>query len=229
MALLQQRKVSKIKNIIQTNWIKTLRINFHYLPFKSAIKLPILISYGVKFRKIKGGLQIWAPLRFGMIKMGYDTLGLVNWPREKMLFENRGKLVFKGSAVLGAATRLVILPEGEISFGDDVRITGRTSFISEKKIEIGDGSLLSWDIQIMDTDFHKIYTSDNMLCNSPQEIKIGSNVWVGSKATILKGSVLPDNCVVAANALVAKKHSESNVIYGGNPAKIIKTNIHWER
>lgn len=54
---------------------------------------------------------------------------------------------------------------------------------------------------------------------------IGENCFIGQNATILYGVSLADNIIVAAGAVVTKSFSESRVIVGGNPAKIIGT---WE-
>lgn len=52
-------------------------------------------------------------------------------------------------------------------------------------------------------------------------VKIGNNCWIGAKATILDGTILGDNCIVAAGAVV-KGIFPDNVIIGGIPAKIIR-------
>lgn len=53
-------------------------------------------------------------------------------------------------------------------------------------------------------------------------IKIGNNVWIGAKVTFLDGSIIGNNCVVAAGAVVNGIFPD-NVVLGGVPAKIIKT------
>ena len=54
-------------------------------------------------------------------------------------------------------------------------------------------------------------------------------MWVGCRTTILKGVKIPDNVVVASNALITKPVDSSNVIVGGiGENKIIRTNIDWE-
>lgn len=58
--------------------------------------------------------------------------------------------------------------------------------------------------------------------NSVGGVKIGNNCWIGAKVTILDGTVIGDNCIVAAGAVVKGVFPE-NVIIGGIPAKIIKT------
>lgn len=52
-------------------------------------------------------------------------------------------------------------------------------------------------------------------------IKLGNNIWVGAKATFLDGSIVGDNCVIAAGAVVSGIFP-NNVVIGGVPAKIIK-------
>lgn len=59
---------------------------------------------------------------------------------------------------------------------------------------------------------------------SHKGIRIGSNCWLGAKATILDGTVIGNGCVVAAGAVVSGAFPE-NVIIGGIPAKIIKNRV----
>jgi acetyltransferase-like isoleucine patch superfamily enzyme len=53
------------------------------------------------------------------------------------------------------------------------------------------------------------------------EIKIGNNVWVGAKATSLKGVIIGDGAVVGAGAVVTKDVVPYAIV-GGVPAKLIK-------
>lgn len=53
-------------------------------------------------------------------------------------------------------------------------------------------------------------------------IKIGSDCWIGAKATILDGVILGDGCIVAAGAVVVEGEYPSNSILGGVPAKLLK-------
>ena len=55
-------------------------------------------------------------------------------------------------------------------------------------------------------------------------VEIGKNCWIGAKATILDGTIIGDNCVVAAGAVV-RGEFPANSIIGGVPAKIIKMRI----
>lgn len=57
---------------------------------------------------------------------------------------------------------------------------------------------------------------------SSGKIKIGNNVFIGSKSTILKGTTIGDNVIIGANSLV-NKNLKSNGVYAGNPVKFIMT------
>ena len=56
---------------------------------------------------------------------------------------------------------------------------------------------------------------------------IEDNVWVGSRALILKGVRVGKGSIVAAGAVVTKDVPQ-NCIVAGNPAKIVKENISWK-
>ena len=71
-----------------------------------------------------------------------------------------------------------------------------------------------------------IYTDKNVpawkggLVSKPIEIEDGA--WIGSGVTILPGVTVGKRAVIAAGSVVTKS-VESNVVYGGIPAKRIKT------
>jgi len=69
--------------------------------------------------------------------------------------------------------------------------------------------------------------------NSPfayaKNVTIGNHVWVGAHASILKGSVIPNNCVIATRSVITKVFNESHAVIAGIPAKIVKHNIDWLR
>lgn len=77
----------------------------------------------------------------------------------------------------------------------------------------------------MDTDFHNIVLDDEKNIET-KLIKVGNNIWIGSKSTIIKGVTIGDVSVVASNSLVTKDVPESCIV-AGNTARIIKRNIKW--
>lgn len=52
-------------------------------------------------------------------------------------------------------------------------------------------------------------------------VRIGSNVFIGARVTVLPGAVIDDHVVVAAHAVVSS-HLASGWIYGGCPARPLR-------
>ena len=95
---------------------------------------------------------------------------------------------------------------------------------------IGNNCMLSWNIHIFASDFHTIYDAKTKkLLNWGKEIIIGDNVWVAMDCTVLKNSFIAKNCVVGASAVVAGKFTEENCVIAGNPAKVVKRGVAWDR
>ena len=54
---------------------------------------------------------------------------------------------------------------------------------------------------------------------------IHDNVWIGTRATILKGVTIGEGAIVAAGAVT--KNVPPHTLVGGVPAKIIKENFFY--
>lgn len=98
--------------------------------------------------------------------------------------------------------------------------------ICAKYIEFGNNDLVSWNVTIMDSDTHSIVVNGKRI-NSNREIKIGDKVWGGCESMILKGSVIPNNSVIATKSLITKKYDSPNVVISGHDAKT-KYGIDWK-
>ncbi|PRR84094.1 acyltransferase [Clostridium vincentii] len=90
-------------------------------------------------------------------------------------------------------------------------------------ITIGNNVAISHDVTIMDSDAHNIDYDGYQMTNP---VIIGNNVWIGSRAIILKGVKIGDGAIIAAGAVVTKDIPENTVV-AGCPAKIIKNSIKW--
>lgn len=118
-----------------------------------------------------------------------------------------------------------------IEIGDGTTVNGRTHIacIEGTSITIGSDCMFSSDISLVTGDSHSILDEKGTRINSSRDIVIGNHVWIGKENTILKGVTVQDNSIIGAKSLVTKTFNEENVIIAGNPAKIIKTNINWNR
>ena len=118
----------------------------------------------------------------------------------------------------------------EVIIGSSVNI-GEASLVccgKKSKILIGKDSMLASGINIKSCDGHAIY-KDGEIINNSKEIIVGDMVWIAQNVTILKGVNIGDNSVVGINSTVTSNNFPNNVILGGSPAKILKTDISWGR
>ena len=112
-------------------------------------------------------------------------------------------------------------PGATIAIGERCFINRRTEFISQDAVKVGDDCLISWDVMITDTDYH--YVGD-LPPTAP--VTIGDRVWIGARASILKGVTIGDGAVVAAGAIVTKDVAPRTLV-AGNPARVVRTDVDW--
>lgn len=96
-------------------------------------------------------------------------------------------------------------------------------------VTIGDECMLSHDIYIRTTDSHPICDGSDERINPAKDVVIGSHVWLGMQALVLKGASIPDGCVVGARSVVSRGVFEKNSVVAGFPARQLKCGIVWKR
>jgi acetyltransferase-like isoleucine patch superfamily enzyme len=222
------KKYLKILRKLSYFNFKTIYFNIKYLPFNQAIKLPILISKKVYLRKVLGEIKIECPVKTGIIQFGYGNVGIFDDKKSRSIWEVSGTIIFKGKANIGHGSKISVGDSAILTIGENFITTAETSIVASNEIKIGNDCLFSWDILIMDTDSHHLRENNGKIINSPKPIVIGNRVWLGCRSLILKGTIIPNNCVIGAESLVNKKLEKENCLYAGNPCKEIKEYINWE-
>ncbi|WP_053194976.1 DapH/DapD/GlmU-related protein [Herbaspirillum hiltneri] len=112
-----------------------------------------------------------------------------------------------------------------IEIGSDVGISG-ACIVCAESIRIGSEVLLGANVLIVDSDFHPINPvgrrhSDDDTQIGVAPVVVGDNVFIGTRATLLKGVSIGKDSVVAAGAVVAAGNYVDGAILAGNPARII--------
>lgn len=197
-------------------------------PLRIAIKFPVFIGYNTKFVSLKGNIQIEAPSKLGIVRFGFGDVGIVDMRYTRTLIELNGTIIFKGKAFFGQGSKISVGKEGVLYIGERYCITANSTIICFDSISFGDDVLFSWEILVMDTDFHPTINTltDEKNFNMTKPIILGSNTWVGAKSVLLKGTKVPPNTIIGAGSVLNKNYKmEENCLLAGNPASIKKENI----
>jgi len=112
----------------------------------------------------------------------------------------------------------------KIKIGNNVDIGNNTFISANNNIEIGNHVIMSSYVFITDHD-HGFEDVNKNLHEQPLTedgyVKIGDNVFLGVKSTILKNVTIGEHAVVAANSVVTKDVPAFSIV-AGNPAHVLK-------
>jgi acetyltransferase-like isoleucine patch superfamily enzyme len=117
-------------------------------------------------------------------------------------------------ASLCDATSLDVGPLGLVRLGAFALVNGARVFC-DAEVEIGDYSLVSWDVVLMDA--YRACPRES----EPRPIRIGRNCWVGFGVCVLPGVSIGDGSIVAARSVVAQD-IPPYVVAAGNPARLVR-------
>ena len=133
-----------------------------------------------------------------------------------------GRLVLGRWVHLGDENRLRA-HEGTLRVGDKV-VLGRDNTVNcYLDVEIGDATIVADWVYVC--DFDHVYEDvtvpikDQGIVKSP--VRIGPDCWVGTKATVLRGSMVGEGCVLAAHTVVRGDVPPYSIV-GGVPGRVLK-------
>lgn len=110
-----------------------------------------------------------------------------------------------------------------LRIGDDSGLTGAV-VVAEERIEIGNRVLIGANAVVMDTDFHPLnprLRRQQPCAGKHSPVIIEDDVFIGTRAMVLKGVHLGAGSVVGAGAVVTEDVPAGAVV-AGNPARIVK-------
>jgi acetyltransferase-like isoleucine patch superfamily enzyme len=213
----------KIRNFQLMNEISCTALLISYIKYKLFYNKHIIIGTKTVINNPKN-INI-AP--GGRLRIGLSNIGI--YTKEDITYINirpSGSLNIYGSVGIGRGSRIFVENNALLVIGENTAITGASKIVTGNEIYIGSNCMISWDVQILDTDYHEIYV-DGELSNPSKGITIEDNVWIGSRATILKGVKIGKGSVIASNSVVTK-NVEPHTLVAGNPAVVKKKNINWK-
>jgi acetyltransferase-like isoleucine patch superfamily enzyme len=196
------------------------------LPIGQAIKLPFDFKFKIRFEALSGVVEIKSnKLYRGMIKIG--GRGSDMFGRTTTVLNIKGSWILEDQIEIGHGALIDVRENGNLVFGNRVRIGAKTKVFCVKNISIGNEVDVSWECQIFDTNFHDIVdTVSGFVEEKNGDISIGNNVWIGNRVTISKSSFIPDDIIVASNSLCNKNYSNVKpyTILAGLPVSVVRYN-----
>ncbi|GAF65683.1 putative acetyltransferase [Bacillus sp. TS-2] len=176
---------------------------------------PMLVNSEIMFNGQNNKIEFAEDVRLENVKINF----LAN---DGYCFIGEGS-TFKGTISIGLGCSVYI--------GKRLTVTHNCLITTSEFVEarIGDDCMFASANQIRCDDAHPIFdveTGERL--NKSRSIQIGNHVWLAYGATVLSGASIEEGSVIGHSSVV-KGHIPNNVIAVGNPAKVIKSNIAWDK
>lgn len=199
-----------------------------------AICLILLMPGAIKRRLLRWFFR-WEIDRSATLGISlYYNVGLVRLgPKSRIghlnVFRNLRSVQLGSSASIGqwnwitAATMLIDPPlvptSGCITIDDEAAITSRHYLDCAGGIEVGSATTIAGVRSTILS--HQIDVANSRQTAVP--IRIGAYSFVSSNVLVTPGAAIPDRCVIAMGATVVGRLSQSGMLYGGVPARPLKS------
>lgn len=179
--------------------IKYLKLKYFYFLFKIA------------YYKILFGQKV----KINNLKLGFEKSC---W----LIIKDKGRVSFGKTNYFSRGSNIEVY-SGVITFGNNVFFNKNCSVVCRQNISFGNDVICGPNVNIYDHNhgIHVCEMSFGEQAYNSKSITIGNNVWVGANSTISSGVTINNNVIIAANSVVTKD-LDSDSMYGGVPAKIIK-------
>ena len=134
----------------------------------------------------------------------------------------RGEVRFGRFVWIGDGTK-IRCHEGVVEIGEKTVIGQECTISAYQRVRIGEQCVIADRAMFIDFD-HGVVEVDRPIRVQgiyKRDVEVGSNVWIGYGACILRGVRVGDNSIVGTNAVVTKD-VPANAVVGGIPARVIR-------
>jgi acetyltransferase-like isoleucine patch superfamily enzyme len=153
----------------------------------------------------------------------WRTDGFVFFGKGLELQTARGAEVRYGRFVwIGDGTK-IRCHEGEVEIGEKTVIGQECTISAYRRVRIGEQCVIADRAMFIDFD-HGVVEVDRPIRVQGiymRDVEVGSNVWIGYGACVLRGVRVGDNAIVGTNSVVTKD-VPANAVVAGIPARIIR-------
>jgi len=153
----------------------------------------------------------------------WETDGLLFLGRRlEVQISRRGVVRFGRFAWIGDGTK-IRCHEGEVIIGPKTVLGQECTISAYKHVRIGEQCVIADRAMFIDFDHGMVEVERPIRVQGiyKRDVDIGSNVWIGYGACILRGVKVGDNAVIGTNSVVTRD-VPPNAVVGGIPAQIIR-------
>jgi acetyltransferase-like isoleucine patch superfamily enzyme len=141
----------------------------------------------------------------------------------------RGRVDFGRFVWIGDKTK-IRCHEGRVEIGAKTVMGQECTISAYQRVRIGEQCVIADRAMFIDFD-HGVVEVDRPIRLQgiyKRDVEVGSNVWIGYGACILRGVSVGDNAIVGTNSVVTKD-VPANAVVAGIPARIIRMRDAPER
>jgi acetyltransferase-like isoleucine patch superfamily enzyme len=211
-------------------FLRSAMLSYKYRPAE-VFNLPIRAEWSSRLHKhgdskisLKGPLYLgFNPGPDGFSRSEHE-MHVAPDRRARIVLQRGSTLETQGTVLVAPGAEIFVAENATLTLGSRFQINSGATILCWDSVSIGDETGLAIGVVIMDSDFHPIRHQDSI--SAP--VVIGKKVWVGARATILKGVTIGDGSIVAAGSIVTRD-VPANTLVAGVPAKIIRDDVEWVR
>ena len=165
----------------------------------------------------------------------WETDGPVFFGRRLQIqIAKRGKVRFGRFTWVGDGTK-IRCHEGEVEIGPKTVLGQECTISAYRHVRIGEQCVIADRAMFIDFDHGMVEVERPIRLQGiyTRPVEVGSNVWIGYGAAILRGTRVGDNAVLGTYAVVTKD-VPANAVATGIPAKVIRmreapAQLSWPR
>jgi acetyltransferase-like isoleucine patch superfamily enzyme len=142
--------------------------------------------------------------------------------RLELTVGKKGELRFGRFVWIGDGTK-IRCHEGTVEIGEKTVMGQECTISAFQRVRIGEQCVIADRAMFIDFDHGVVEVERPIRLQGiyKRDVEVGSNVWIGYGACILRGVSVGDNSIVGTNAVVTKD-VPANAVVGGIPARVIR-------
>ena len=150
-------------------------------------------------------------------------------PNLQLQVGRTGEISFGRFAWIGDGTK-IRCHEGRVEIGSKTVLGQECTISAYQRVAIGEQCVIA--DRVMFIDFDHVVTDAELPIRQQgiykRDVVVGSNVWIGYGAQILRGVTVGDNAIIGASSVVTRD-IPANAVAVGSPARVVRMRPEPER